>query len=260
MESMTLRICHLYPTLMNIAGDRGNIFALQRRCQWRGIRPEVTEVGVGENPDFTAFDLILFHGGQDKEMDLAARDLQAKAGNLKEAVEADVTVLAICAAFQLFGHYYQPASGSRLEGISLVDAYTVAGKTRFMNHAVVQCDFAEDGPRTLVGFENHSGRTYVGPGVQPLGRALAGGGNNGEDGVEGARFRQVYCTYLHGPVLPKNPWFTDHLIWQGLRHRYGDVEPLAPLPDGIEENAHQLSLKMAMRTRGRMSALEATAW
>src|SRR5579884_3685835 len=134
VESMTLRICHLYPTLMNIAGDRGNIFALQRRCQWRGIRPEVTEVGVGETPDFTAFDLILFHGGQDVEMDVAARDLATKAASLREAVESDVVVLAVCAGYQLLGRYYQPSKGARLEGVGALDCYTEAGNTRYMNH------------------------------------------------------------------------------------------------------------------------------
>ena len=158
------------------------------------------------------------------------------------------------------GHYDQQFRGPRLDGAGVLDTYTVGDKTRFMNHAAIQCDFGNGGPTTLVGFENHSGRTYLGPGVRPLGRALAGGGNNGEDGAEGARYRQLYGTYLHGPVLPKNPWFTDHLIWQGLCHRYGAVAPLAPLPDGVEERAHQAALDMAMRSKGRMTALEATAW
>lgn len=260
MEAMTLRLCHLYPSLLNIAGDRGNVFALQRRCAWRGIQTEVSDVGVDERPDFTTFDVILFHGGQDKEMDVAARDLALKAASLRAAVESDVVVLAVCAGFQLMGRYYQPFNGPRLEGVGAIDTYTEAGQTRFMNHAVTACDFAHDGPQTLVGFENHSGRTRLGPGMQPLGRAVAGGGNNGEDGVEGARYRQVYATYLHGPVLPKNPWFADHLIWQGLRHRYVDVAPLAPLPDGIEERAHEAAVQMALRNKGKMTALEATAW
>lgn len=259
MEPMTLRLCYLYPSLLNVGGDRGNVFAVRRRCEWRGLRTEVTEVGVGEAPDFTRFDLIFFHGGQDKEMDVAARDLQLKAASLREAVEAEVALLAVCAGLQLMGRYYQPFNGPRLEGVGAIDVYTEAGKERFMNHAALECDFG-DGPRTLVGFENHSGRTYLGPAVVPLGRVLAGGGNNGEDGTEGARYRRVYGTYLHGPLLPKNPWFTDHLILEGLRHRYGEVAPLASLPDGAEERAHQAALAMAMRNKGRMTALEATAW
>lgn len=260
MEPMTLRICHLYPTLLSIAGDRGNLMAIQKRCEWRGIQTTVTEVGVGQTADFTAYDLILFHGGQDKEMDVAARDLEGKATSLRAAVEQDVVVLAVCAGYQLLGHYYQPFTGPRLEGVGAVDLYTVGGNTRFMNHIAVECDFAPGETQTLVGFENHSGRTYLGPNAQPLGTLIAGSGNNGEDGGEGARYCQVYGTYLHGPVLPKNPWFTDHLTWMGLRHRYGDIAPLAALPNGAEERAHAVALKMALKSRGKMTALEATVW
>ena len=260
MTPMTLRICHLYPTLLSVAGDRGNLFAIQRRCEWRGLRTEVTEVGVGQSADFSEFDLILFHGGQDKEMDVAARDLAAKAESIRDAVESDVVVLAVCAGYQLMGTYYQPFTGPRLDGAGAIDLRTEGGNTRFMNHIAVACDWPRTGRQTLVGFENHSGRTYLGPGVEPLGKVIAGSGNNGSDGGEGARYRQVYGTYLHGPVLPKNPWFTDHLTWQGLRHRYGDVAPLAPLPDGAEERAHEAALKMAMRLKGKMTAMEATVW
>jgi lipid II isoglutaminyl synthase (glutamine-hydrolysing) len=260
MQPLTLRICHLYPTLLSVAGDRGNLFAIQRRCEWRGFASEVTEVGVGQNTDFTQYDLILFHGGQDKEMDVAARDLVDKAASLRDAVEADVAMLAVCAGYQLLGHYYQPFTGPRLEGVGAIDLRTEGGNTRFMNHIAVECDFAEGGPQTLVGFENHSGRTYLGPKAEPLGRVVAGSGNNGEDGGEGARYRQVYGTYLHGPILPKNPWFTDHLIRAGLQHRYADVAPLVALPDGAEERAHNAAMQLAMRLKGKMTALEATVW
>ena len=255
----TLRICHLYPSLLGVAGDRGNLLAIQQRCAWRQIATEVTEVGVEQVPDFSAFDLILFHGGQDKEMDVAAKDVAEKGASLREAVESDVVMLAVCAGYQLLGHYYQPFVGPRLPGIDALDLYTVGGSRRFMNHIAVECDFA--GPsRSLVGFENHSGQTRLGPDLQPLGRVIAGGGNNGEDGGEGARYRQVYATYLHGPVLPKNPWFTDHLIWQGLRHRYGEIEPLSPLSDSAEERAHEAALKLALRMKGKTTALEPTPW
>ncbi|MGH2487252.1 MAG: type 1 glutamine amidotransferase [Ktedonobacterales bacterium] len=260
MRPMTLRICHLYPKVLSVAGDRGNLFAIQRRCEWRGVQTEVADVDVGQNAHFPDFDVILFHGGQDKEMDVAARDMEEKNALLREAVESDVLVLAVCAGYQLLGNYYQPYTGPRLEGAHAVDIHTIGGNTRYMNHIAVECDFAAGGKQTLVGFENHSGRTYLGPGVQPLGKVIAGGGNNGEDGGEGARYRQVYGTYLHGPVLPKNPWFTDHLIVNGLRHRYGAVEPLAALPDGAEQRAHDAALRMALRLKGRMTALEATAW
>ena len=260
MTPMTLRIGHLYPTLLSVAGDRGNLFAIQRRCEWRGLRTAITEIPVDVHPDFTQFDVVLFHGGQDKEMDVAARDLEHKAASLREAVESDVVVLAVCAGFQLMGTYYQPYQGERLTGAGAIDMYTEGGTNRFMNHIAIECDFARDGKHTLVGFENHSGRTYLGASVKPLGQVLAGSGNNGSDGGEGARYRQVYGTYLHGPVLPKNPWFTDHLIWQGLRHGYGEVAPLRPLADEAEETAHQTALKLAMRQKGKMTALEATSW
>ncbi len=248
---LSIRICHLYPTLLSVAGDRGNLFAIQRR--W-------SEAAVGATPDFTRCDMILFHGGQDKEMDVAARDLAEKAASLRAAAESDVVILAVCAGFQLLGHFYQPFTGQRLEGAGVLDLTTQGGADRFMNHIAIECDFAAGGTQTLVGFENHSGRTYLGPGAQPLGRVIAGSGNNGGDGGEGARSRQVYGTYLHGPVLPKNPWFTDHLIAAALRHRYGEVEPLTPLPDGAEDRAHEAALKMAMRLKGKMTAMEPTVW
>ena len=257
---MTIRICHLYPTLLSIAGDRGNLFSIQRRCAWRGLETEVTEAAVGDAPDFTQFDLILFHGGQDKEMDVAARDLHAKADSLRDAAERDVVFLAVCAGYQLLGHVYRPYVGDELTGAGVLDLETVGGSTRFMNHIAVECDFAAGGKQSLVGFENHSGRTYLGTRAQPLGNVIAGSGNNGEDGFEGARYRQVYATYLHGPVLPKNPWLTDHLIYHALRHRYGDVETLKPLWDAAEERAHEAALKMALRLKGRMTAMDPTQW
>ncbi|HLJ66793.1 MAG TPA: glutamine amidotransferase [Chloroflexota bacterium] len=260
MTDLTLRVCHLYPRLLSVAGDRGNLFALRCRCAWRDIGTEVHEVETGDTPDFTAFDVILFHGGQDKEMDVAARDLQAKGESLREAVENDVVILAVCAGYQLLGTYYQPSNGPRLEGIGALNVYTEGGAQRFMNHIALECTFSGDKPRYLVGFENHSGCTYLGEGVEPLGRVVAGSGNNGSDGTEGARYRQIYATYLHGPVLPKNTWFTDHLIAQGLRHRYGAIGPLITLADGAETRAHDAALKVALQSKGRRTALEATRW
>jgi len=252
-----IRICHLYPRLLSVAGDRGNLLALTRRCAWRGIRSSVTEADVGVVPDFTEFDLILFHGGQDCEMRVAADDLGAKAESLREAIDGGAVVLAVCAGYQLLGKYYAPAVGAPVTGIGVLDAITEGGSTRFMSHAAVACDLGPGSQRSLVGFENHSGRTYLGPGTTPLGRIIAGSGNNGEDGTEGARYREVYATYLHGPVLPKNPWLTDHLISRGLRHRYGDTRPLdslAPLEDQAETDAHDATLRLACRRAGWRSA------
>jgi lipid II isoglutaminyl synthase (glutamine-hydrolysing) len=254
---ISVRICHLYPRLLSVAGDRGNLFAITRRCAWRGIAATVVEAEVGEVPDFAGFDLVLLHGGQDCEMRVAADDLAMKAGSLRAAIEADVVVLAVCAGYQLLGKYYAPEAGAPIAGIGVLDAVTEGGATRFMGHIAVSCDFGRGGPQRLVGYENHSGRTYLGPGAGQLGRVIAGSGNNGGDGAEGARYREVYATYLHGPLLPKNPWLTDHLISRALRHHYPDEElldRLAPLADEAETAAHAAALSHACRPAGRWRA------
>ena len=242
-----------------MAGDRGNLFAVMQRCAWRGIRYSVTEADVGEVPDFGESDLILLHGGQDREMTAAARDLAEKAGPLRAAIEGDAVVLAVCAGYQLLGRYYAPAEGPRIQGIEVLDAVTEACPTRFIGHVAVDCDFGDGGRGQLIGFENHSGRTHLGSGAEPLGRVLAGGGNNGEDGTEGARYREVYATYLHGPVLPKNPWLADHLISRALAHRYTDCGPLAPLTDQAEAQAHAAALRLARRPARRWRAASVAA-
>ncbi len=252
-EPVAIRICHLYPRLFSVAGDRGNLMALTRRCTWRGIQASVAEADVGVSPDFTEFDLILVHGGQDCEMNVAARDLGLKADSLRKAIDGGAVVLAVCAGYQLLGKYYAPPAGPPITGIGVLDVVTEGGSTRFMSHIAVACDVGDGGQRSLVGFENHSGRTYLGPGTDPLGLVIAGSGNNGEDGTEGARYGDVYATYLHGPVLPKNPWLTDHLISRALLHRYGDVgvlEALGPLDDQTEADAHAASLRLARQPAG----------
>lgn len=254
-----VRICHLYPRLLGVAGDRGNLLALAQRCAWRGIGSSVAEADVGVVPDFTQFDVILFHGGQDCEMKVAARDLGTKGGPFREAIEAGAVVLAVCAGYQLLGRYYAPADGPPIMGMGVLDVVTEGGSTRFMRHIAVTCDLGPGGQHSLVGFENHSGRTYLGPGAAPLGRVIAGSGNNGQDGTEGARYREVYATYLHGPVLPKNPWLTDHLLSRALWHRYGDVGPLAPLGDQTEAEAHAAALRLARRPAGRWRTMAAAA-
>jgi CobQ-like glutamine amidotransferase family enzyme len=252
----TVRICYLYPRLLSVAGDRGNLFALMQRCAWRGIRCSVTEADVGVVPDFARSDLILLHGGQDREMTAAASDLTAKAGPLRDAIEADAVVLAVCAGYQLLGRYYAPSEGPPIQGVGVLDAVTEGGGTRFIGHVAVQCDLG--GQFQVAGFENHSGRTYLGSDAKPLGRILAGTGNNGEDGTEGARYREVYATYLHGPVLPKNPWLADHLLARALAHRYHDFGPLAPLTDQAEALAHAAAIRIARRPVPRWRAAAAT--
>ena len=255
----TVRICYLYPRLLSVAGDRGNLFALLQRCAWRGIRCSVTEADVGEVPDFAQADVILLHGGQDREMTAAAQDLTAKASPLRDAIEADAVVLAVCAGYQLLGRYYAPLDGPPIQGLGVLDVVTQAGATRFIGHVAVQCDLGPGSRLQIAGFENHSGRTYLGRDARPLGHVLGGAGNNGADGTEGARYREVYATYLHGPVLPKNPVLADHLLCRGLAHRYQDFGPLPRLTDQAEEQAHAAAMRLARRPAARWRAAASAA-
>lgn len=247
---MKVNICHLYPDLMNLYGDRGNVIALYRRCLWHGLEARVHPVTTGEVVDFTGYDLIFIGGGQDREQRLICRDLQeVKGSSLAEAVEAGVTLLSICGGYQLLGEYYRTASGEVLPGLGILDARTEAGRRRMIGNVVVESDLLPGRKRTIVGFENHSGRTYLGPRVRPLGRVLSGFGNNGQDGLEGAVYRNVIGTYLHGSLLPKNPWLTDYLLERALERRYGPVT-LSPLDDSIEERAHRAALNRSWRRPG----------
>ena len=253
-EFPTLRIAHLYPSLLNVAGDGGNVTAIVQRCAWRGIATEVVPVELGETPDFATFDLVLFHGGQDVEMQVAAADLGFKAPSLRDAADQGVVIFAVCAGLQLLGHRYTPSAGEPMEGAAILDLETRGGAQRFMQHAAVEVTL--DGETsTVVGFENHSGLTELGPGARPFGTIVAGAGNNGQDGTEGAVRDHVYATYLHGPVLPKNPWLTDQLIRIALERAVGKPVSLAPLEDGIESRAHDVALAKARRNRGRFTAL-----
>ena len=251
----TLRIAHLYPSLLNVAGDGGNVMAVVQRCAWRAIPTEVVPVELGDTPDFSTFDLVMFHGGQDVEMQVAAADLGLKAPSLREAADQGVLIFAVCAGLQLLGHRYVASSGEVMEGAAILDLETHGGPQRFMQHAAVEVEI--DGRRgTVVGFENHSGQTELGPGARPFGTMLAGAGNNGRDGTEGAVRDHVYATYLHGPVLPKNPWLTDQLIRIALERRLGRPVELAPLDDTVEQHAHDVALAKALANKGRFTALE----
>ncbi|HEX5452029.1 MAG TPA: hypothetical protein VFW86_06520 [Candidatus Limnocylindrales bacterium] len=250
-----LRIAHLYPSLLNVAGDGGNLLAIERRSAWRDIPTDVTPVELGATPDFGAFDIVLFHGGQDVEMAVAAADFAAKAGSLRDAADQGTVVFAVCAGLQLLGHRYVPSVGPAMEGAGILDLETRGGPQRFMQHAA--CAVEIDGRRELVvGFENHSGLTELGPGLAPFGTVVAGAGNNGRDGTEGARRANVFATYLHGPVLPKNPWLTDQLIRIALERRVGGPVELAPLDDAEEARAHAVALDKALRNKGSLTAVE----
>jgi CobQ-like glutamine amidotransferase family enzyme len=234
---MDLRICHLYPDLLNLYGDRGNIVTLIRRAQWRGIGVRLIEARLDDWIDPHASDLYFIGGGEDRQQRLAAPDLRAVKGSaLREAAEDGAVVLAVCGGYQLLGHVYRPSDGPDLEGLGLLDLTTVhpGPRARRLIGNVVVRDPASG--QMLVGFENHGGRTRLGSGARPLGTVVAGFGNNGEDRTEGAVWKSVYGTYLHGPLLPKNAWFADLLIETALRRRYHDAT-LAPLPDEEEQRA-----------------------
>jgi len=240
---LDLVIGWLYPTKMNIYGDRGNVLTLERRARWRGIDARTVGIGVGD-PVPDDIDLFFFGGGQDGEQVAVARDLQgAKGEAIRRAVENGAAMLAICGGYQLLGHEYRPHDATPLPGIGLLDLVTVAGPERFIGNVVVDSPF---GP--LVGFENHSGLTTLGPGVEPLGKVRVGRGNNGRDGHEGALQGNVIGCYLHGALLPKNPALADWLIERALARRHGPVT-LAPLDDALELSAHDGAVARAAATR-----------
>lgn len=233
-----LRLVHLYGDLMNLYGDRGNIIALQRRCAWRNIELEVVEISLGDQVKLQESDIFFFGGGQDLEQETVSRDLALGNGDaLHEAVEEGAALLAVCGGYQLLGHFFRTSDGAEILGTSLFDAHTVAGGSRMVGNVLAEAA-VEGERRTLVGFENHSGRTYLGGKTEPLGRVRVGNGNNGEDGLEGARYRNAVGTYLHGPLLPKNPWITDALITAALERRLGHAVVLPRLDDDLEIAAH----------------------
>jgi hypothetical protein len=235
---MELRVCALYPEQMNIYADRGNILFLQRRCEWRGIGFSYSSAGPGERVDAGAADLFYVGGGQDRDQAMVAADMVAsKREDLAAAVESGAVLLAVCGGYQLLGHSYQLGT-EKLPGLGLVDLETVRKDgPRLIGNVAIEVDLGP-GPRVLAGFENHGGRTHLGPGVPAIGRVLAGHGNNGVDRLEGVRRHNLIGTYLHGPLLPKNAWLADHLIALALGRRYGARPVLEPLPDALEAAAH----------------------
>lgn len=242
---LTLTLGHLYPDQLNMYGDRGNILTLRRRCEWRGVDLRVVPLDLGEPVDHTAYDMLFIGGGQDKEQDEVALDLRAvKADGVRAAVEEDMPVLAVCGGYQLLAKYYRPAEGPDLVGLGIFDAWTIhKGKSVARCVGNVALSWSQ---QTLVGFENHGGRTYLGASARPLGRVLAGFGNNGEDLAEGCIYRQTYGTYLHGSLLPKNPHFADHLIRLALERRYGAdaaTKAVSTLDDTLEWQAHDAMLR-----------------
>ena len=237
MSEPALRIAHLYADEMNIYGDRGNILTLTRRAEWRGIPVEVRAIGRGPAPDLSDIDLIFWGGGQDRDQELVFTDAaRHKVQAIRTAIDGGAVVLAVCGGYQLLGEYYVTADGKQLPGLGLVDLHTVPGSRRNIGNIVIETSALGLDPPTLVGFENHSGKTYLGAGLQPLGRVLRGAGNNGEDGTEGVASGNIFGTYLHGSLLPKNPHFADQLLERALRRR--GFDRLTPLDDSVEMSAH----------------------
>ncbi len=232
--SLKISIAHLYPKLLNLYGDRGNVITLIKRCEWRGIEVEFEEINTGDS--IKDHDLYFIGGGQDKQQIEVAGELYLQKNNLTDQRDKGAVFLGICGGYQLMGHYYRPFDAEQLNGISLMDAYTVAGKKRFIGNVTAVTDFLE--PRTLVGFENHSGLTYLQGETKPLATVTTGNGNNGQDKTEGGRYKNVFGTYLHGSLLPKNPHFADYLIELALEKRYNDKITLDKLDDALEYQTH----------------------
>ena len=232
---MELNICHLYPDILNLYGDRGNIRCMQKRLEWRGIGVTVTGVSIGQALEASAYDLLFVGGGQDFEQEVLLGDLAgAKTEELKSAIEDGLPVLAICGGYQMLGQYYKTWDGAQCDFTGALDLYTIGSKDRMIGNYMFTCDELNC---EIVGFENHSGKTYLGAGVKPMGKVLAGFGNNGEDGTEGARYKNVFGTYSHGSLLPKNPKLADHILRVALERKYGEAE-LTPLDDSLETAAH----------------------
>ena len=234
---MELKICHMYPDVLNLYGDGGNVICMRQRLQWRGIEARVTRLPIGANLPLSGFDLVFIGGGQDFEQQVLLEDLhRGKDREIKAAFEDGLPFLTICGGYQMLGSYYETYDGQRCDFIGALDLYTVGAVQRMIGNYKFQCEESAGGS-IVVGFENHSGKTWLGSGVEPLGKVLSGFGNNGKDGTEGAHYKNVFGTYSHGPLLPKNPAFCDHLLQTALERKYGKAE-LMPLDDCAELLAH----------------------
>ena len=236
---MELNICHLYPDILNLYGDRGNIITMKRRLEDRGIKVNIDECSIGQPLNADKYDIFFIGGGQDFEQEVLLRDLSSgKAQDIRTAVEEEKTFLAICGGYQMLGEYYKTWDGVQLDFIGAIGVHTIGAKERMIGNYMFRTT-PESGDTVVVGFENHSGKTYLSEQVAPLGMMLSGNGNNGEDKTEGARYKNVFGTYSHGSLLPKNPILCDFILQTALNHRYDGAEPLAPLDDTLELNAHR---------------------
>jgi CobQ-like glutamine amidotransferase family enzyme len=234
MSQKTLKIMCLYPAEMNIYGDHGNLLTLQKRAAWHGLATEYVRHEPNRTFDHTA-DIILGGGGQDSGQDKIQADLLKNGAALRDMAAAGVPMLMICGLYQLFGHYFETHAGHHIDGIGLFDAWTKAGARRLIGNIVTRTDLSE-----IVGYENHSGLTHLGTGQAAFGRVVKGAGNNGQDKTEGARVHNVFGSYLHGPILPKNPRLADELIRLAATRKFGDFT-LREIDDSIANMAHQIA-------------------
>ena len=250
---MKVVVGHLYPDYLNIYADRGNMAVLARRAAWRGVDFDYRTIGLGEALKPGEHDLLYIGGGQDRNQALVAPDLAGRSAELEEAVAGGAAVLAVCGGYQLLGRFYRDRSGAELPGGGVFDLHTVAAERRMIGDVLLECEFEPGQAQTLAGFENHAGRTVLERGAEPLGRVLAGFGNDGASGYEGCRRGRALGTYLHGPLLPRNPWLADWLLAQALAHAHGSAPELEPLADDVEEAAHAVAAGRARTRGGRFS-------
>ena len=249
---MRIRVGHLYPEYLNIYADRGNIAVLARRAALRGHELEVCPIGLGDAVEPGTHDLLYVGGGQDREQALVAPDLEEKGDAVRASVDGGAALLAVCGGYQLLGRGYRGRDGSFMPGAGLFPHETVAGDTRMIGDVLLECELAPGSRQQLAGFENHAGRTVLDDGAEPLGRVVHGFGNDGRSGREGCRMARAVGTYLHGPLLPRNPWFADWLLAQALAHATGaDPPALEPLPDDLEREAFRVSASRALDRGGR---------
>ncbi|MEX2212009.1 MAG: hypothetical protein WD689_09650 [Gaiellaceae bacterium] len=248
---MRIVVGHLYPDYLNIYADRGNMAVLAWRAEARGHELEIRPVGVGDPLVAGEHDLLYVGGGQDREQALIAPDLASRGDAIREALDGGATLLAVCGGYQLLGRFYRDRAGLELPGAGVFPLETVAGERRMIGDVLLECDFDPAGRRTLAGFENHAGRTHLDAGAEPLGRVVHGFGNDGSSGHEGIHLGRAIGTYLHGPLLPRNPWLGDWLLSQALAHRLGEPPELEPLPDDLEQRAHEVAAGRARERGGR---------
>jgi lipid II isoglutaminyl synthase (glutamine-hydrolysing) len=244
-----IRVGHLYPDYLNIYADRGNIAVLARRAAWRGYNLEVESIGMGDELEPGVHDLLYIGGGQDREQALVAQDIAGKGEPLREAVAEGAVFLAVCGGYQLLGRFYRERSGAELPGAGVLALHTIASDRRMIGDVLLECELEPGERRTLAGFENHAGRTILDDGTEPLGRVVAGFGNDGSSGFEGCWAGRVVGTYLHGPLLPRNPWLADWLLTQAIAHRTGEAPAFEPLGDELETEAHSVAAGRA-KVRG----------